>query len=189
MSETAVSPLAGAVYEGFARVADAGPRGMITIRGDLASTEVKNAATGVAGVDFPGRGEANCVGEKGILWMSPDEILVLCPYGEVAETLATVEATLAGKHHLAANVSDARALITVTGVDAREAIAKLTPADVSPAAFRPGQVRRTRLAQVPAAFWMTGEESFDVICFRSVARYVFGILQAAAIPGSEVGYF
>jgi sarcosine oxidase subunit gamma len=35
---------------------------------------------------------------------------------------------------------------------------------------------------------MTGADSFRVVCFRSVAGYVFGLLEAAAAPGGEVGF-
>lgn len=188
MSE-AVSALQGAVFEGSVTVREAGLRGMITVRGDLASTALKNAATGIAGVDFPDVGEANCVGEKGICWMSPDEILVLCPYAEVDAAVAAMERTISGSHHLVADVSDARALFFVEGPAAREVLAKLTPADVSPDGFSTVRFRRTRLAQVPAAFWMRDAETFEVICFRSVAGYVFDILRLSAQEGAEVGYF
>ena len=121
--------------------------------------------------------------------MSPDELLLLCPYSEARDAAARLQKGLAGEHALVANVSDARAMLRVRGLDAREVIAKLTPADVSPAAFGPGRIRRSRLAQVPAAFWMADEECFEIICFRSVARYVFDILRVSARPGSEVGHF
>jgi sarcosine oxidase subunit gamma len=49
--------------------------------------------------------------------------------------------------------------------------------------------RRSRLAQVPAAFWMPDAETFQIVCFRSVARYMFDLLSIAAQPGSEVGHF
>lgn len=185
----AVSALDGASFNGFARIEEAGLRGMITLRGDLGSTAVKNAATGVAGVDMPGPREANCVGEKGIAWMSPDELLVLAPYDEAEQTTGVIARALAGEHALVANVSDARTMIYVSGDGGREVLAKLSPADMHSDAFRPGQIRRTRLAQVPAAFWMRDAETFEVICFRSVADYVFGLLKNAANPGSEVGYF
>ena len=42
MSE-AVTPLNGARFEGLATIADAGLTGMITLRGDLSSAEVKAA--------------------------------------------------------------------------------------------------------------------------------------------------
>lgn len=186
MSE-AVSALKGQSFKGFVTVADAGPRGMIALRGDLASAKLKKAATAISGVVFPGMNEACCVGETGLCWMSPDEVLVLCPYADVPVAVARMEKALAGTHHLIANMSDARASIGVSGADARDAIAKLTPADVSAAAFKPGQFRRTRLAQVPAAFWMRDETTFQVVCFRSVAQYVFDALAVSAGPGSEVG--
>jgi len=188
MSEP-VSALNGATYEGFVTVAEQGPRGMITLRGDLASAAVKNAATGVAGVDFPGQRECRVVGERGLAWMSPDELLVLLPYAEAPAAVATMTEAMAGEHSLAVDVSDARAVFRIEGPGAREVLAKLAPVDLSPAAFAPGTIRRTRLAQVPAAFWMTGDEAFELVCFRSVAQYVFDLLKGAATPGGEVGYF
>ncbi len=188
MSE-AVSALAGARYEGFARIEEAGLRGMVTVRGDLGAAKFKKAVSKVAGVKFPGKRGAVIDGEKGLCWMSPDELLLLCPYEAVGEAVAGLEKALKGTHFLAADVSDARAVFRVSGVDAREVIAKLTPADVSPEGLQPGECRRTRLAQVPAAFWMLDEATFEVICFRSVAQYVFDLLTSAAMPGSEVGYF
>jgi len=49
-------------------------------------------------------------------------------------------------------------------------------------------VRRTRFAQVPAAFWMQDDNSAEVVAFRSVAAYVFGLLKTAAAAG-PVGHF
>ena len=68
-------------------------------------------------------------------------------------------------------------------------MAKLAPVDVSPNAFLAGTFRRTRMAQVPAAFWMQDEGTFEVICFRSNAQYMFDLLKVAAQPGSGVDYF
>ncbi|MGC3936419.1 sarcosine oxidase subunit gamma [Roseobacter sp. EG26] len=182
-----VTALDGAVSDaGIATITEVPLQGMITLRGDLSTTAVKNAATGVAAVDMPGQGEANCVENRGICWMSPDELLVLCPYETVAANIELMQKTLGDAHALAVNVSDARASFRVGGGRAREVIAKLCPVDLSPDAFKPGMFRRTRMAQVPAAFWMRDEDSFQIICFRSQAQYVFDLLTVAAQPGSEV---
>lgn len=186
-----VSALKGASFKGLVAVRENGLRGMITLRGDLNSTAMKNAATGVSGVDFPGERGANCVGEKGLCWMSPDELLILLPYAEVAKALSAIDATLKGAHHLAVDVSDARASFTLEGDGAaiRNVLAKLSPADLRPGSLPTGEMRRTRLAQVAAAVWFHEEGRAEVICFRSVAEYVWGLLVNAAEPGSEVGYF
>jgi sarcosine oxidase subunit gamma len=79
-----------------------------------------------------------------------------------------------------ADVSDARVGFRVVGPGARAVLARLSPADLSAPVFGPGSVRRTRLAQVPAAIWMTGEGAIDVAVFRSVADYALGLLRGAA---------
>ena len=183
-----VSALENASYEGFAKVDEAGLRGMITLRGNLASVKLKTAAKKITGAEMPKLGHANISGESGLAWMSPDELLVLVPYEMVESALTEIDKALKGQHYLAVNVSDARAVFCVSGAGAREVIAKLCPVDMSAQAFKPGQFRRTRMAQIPAAFWMGEDESLTVICFRSVAEYAFNLLKNAAEPGSEVGY-
>ena len=183
----AVSALNGATYQGFASVADLGPSGMITLRGDLANAKFKKAVKAATGVAVPGVMGAGFADDKGVCWMSPDELLILCDYAGAEQLTADIGKALDGTHHLVVNVSDARARISVTGVDAREVVAKLTPSDM--ATLEAGQIRRSRLAQVPAAFWFASDDRIDVICFRSVAQYVFDILKSAALPGSEVGFF
>lgn len=186
---SAVSALNGASARGFVTVTEAGPRGMITLRGDLSLKKLQNAATKLTGTAFPEQGRCVIEGESGIAWMSPDELLILCPYDQARDITERLVKAMGTTHHLAANVSDARAMFTLQGVDIREALAKLTPADLSPAAFAPGQFRRSRVAQVPAAFWMNDDETLHLICFRSVAQYMFDLLNTASLPGSEVGYF
>ncbi len=187
MSE-AVSALNGAVFDGLARVEECGLQGMITLRGDLASRAVAKAATSVSGQKMPAQNHANVDGEKGICWMSPDELLVLVPYAEAGAAVEKMTAALGKAHSLAVNVSDARAVFRLSGPAARDVLAKLCPVDLSPEAFGPGQFRRTRLAQVPAAFWMDDGETFRIVCFRSVAQYVFDLLKAAAHPAAAVDW-
>lgn len=188
MSNT-VSALNGASYDGFVQVRELGLQGMITLRGDLSAAPIRKAATGVAGVDMPGQGRAHVTGDRGIAWMSPDELLILLPYADVDSALGEMEKHLKSFHHLAVNVSDARAMFELSGgPGVREVVAKLSPVDMSEQGFQPGQFRRTRMAQVPAAFWMPDADSVRIVCFRSVAQYMFDILKGAAAPGSEVGY-
>jgi len=61
--------------------------------------------------------------------------------------------------------------------------------DLSHDSFKPGMFRRTRMAQAAVAFWMVDQETFQVVCFRSNAKYVFDLLKVAAQNGSEVGFF
>lgn len=187
MSE-AVSALNGASFEGFAKVEDTGLRGMITLRGDLASTEMAAAVVAATGAKMPAQRKI-IFGDKGaVAWMSPDELLVIVAYDSVLATVATLENALLGQHALVANVSDARAVFKVSGEGTRDVLAKVAPVDLSKDVFVTGDLRRTRLSQVAAAFWANEDDSFEIICFRSVAQYVFDVLKVSAQAGGEVGH-
>lgn len=192
MSETQATPamaLGGAACDGLISIRETAPQAMIALRGDLASIEIKNAATGVTGLDMPGPRGANWVGDRAILWMSPDELLILCPYDEADSALAGMAGCLDGRHALVTDMSDARGSFDLRGAGLRDVLAKLTPADMSRTGLPVGELRRSRLAQTPAAFWLKSETSAQIICFRSVAQYVFDLLKTAAQPGSAVAFF
>ncbi|WP_101068244.1 sarcosine oxidase subunit gamma [Roseovarius salinarum] len=185
----AVSALDGASHDGYVRVEEAGLQGMITLRGDLSLDAVRAAATTASGTEMPGTREIRAAEDRALAWMSPDELLLMLPYEEAPETVQQLQDALAGTHHLAVNVSDARAMFRLSGgPPVREVAAKLCPVDLAPGRFEPGEFRRTRLAQVAAAIWMPDAQSLQVICFRSVAGYVHDLLCDAAAPGGEVGY-
>ena len=186
MSE-ARSALAGARFAGIAHVEEAGLVGMISFRGDLGHAKVKSAVKAVAGAAIPKPRGVALAGATGVAWMSPDELLILVPHAEADAVVAKLSTALKGQHFMAENVSDARAVFTVTGPHAREVIGKLAPVDMS--RFAEGEIRRTRLAQVAAAFWMSAPDSITVVCFRSGAQYMFDLLSAAAQEGSAVGVY
>ena len=191
MSEP-VSALAGALFEGLVTVRDCGPTGMITLRGDLASAAMAGALETALGLEIPAvRGIVAAQGGAQAAWMSPDELLLILPYGQVGAALEALAQGLAGQHHLAEDVSDARALIALEGEEMllREVLAKLAPVDLHPAAFGVGDFRRSRLAQAAGAFWMPQAGQLRIVCFRSVGRYVFDLLAASAAPGAGVEYF
>ncbi|OZB15055.1 MAG: sarcosine oxidase subunit gamma [Rhodobacterales bacterium 34-62-10] len=192
MSEP-VSALNGVSFDGLVTLKDSGPTGMITLRGDLSATPMAQMLDKAMGLTMPAQRRivTHADGTRHAAWMSPDELLLILPYAQVTDALTALETALAGTHHLAENVSDARALISVSGPEAhvREVLAKLAPVDLHPDHFTPGDIRRTRLAQVAGAFWLTQAGQAQVICFRSVAQYVFDLLSAAADPAAKVEYF
>ncbi|UWR21345.1 sarcosine oxidase subunit gamma [Sulfitobacter sp. S190] len=171
---------------GIARITELGPLGMITLRGDLADKALIKAAKEAGGVNVPQTRTILSQGDNAIAWMSPDELLIMTDYASVRQRTQDLSDKLAKQHALAVNVSDARAVFEVSGPHARDVMAKLAPVDLAQGQFEPGMFRRTRLAQVAAAFWMTDEQTFRVVCFRSVAQYVFDVLSVAAQASSEV---
>jgi sarcosine oxidase subunit gamma len=181
--------LGGASYDGLVDVTELAGQGMITLRGDLTDKTIVKAVKDVFDVSLPGQRGTAFDGANGALWMSPDEAMLLCPYDGAARKAEDLSAKLSGSHALVVNVSDARAVFQLKGYALRDVIAKLAPVDMAPGMFEPGAVRRTRMAQVAAAFWMDDASTARVVCFRSVAEYVFNILKNAADPAADVKYF
>lgn len=179
----AVSALNGASYQGFAAIREIGPLGMITLRAKPDVAGLSNAVQAAVGLALPAQRKVVVNGDRAAGWMSPDEYLLVLPYAEVGAAMAAIEASLRGQHYLAANVSDARAVFRIEGDKAAQVLQKLVPSDLS--ALEPGELRRTRAAQVAAAFWADGN-GYTLVCFRSVASYVMGLLTHSAMPGSEL---
>jgi len=187
MSE-AVSVLGGISHQGQVLVKDAGLRGMITLRGDLSDESLARAVTAALGLGLPDARRIN-EGEKGaVAWMSPDELLLFCPYEQAEAVVARLDHALVGSHYLAVNVSDARAMFTLSGAGLREVVAKGAPVDLSPRGLEIGEIRRSRIGQIAAAFWLSDEETLHVVCFRSVGVHLFNWLKNAAEVGSMPEY-
>jgi sarcosine oxidase subunit gamma len=171
-----VSALQGAGYEGFASVREIGPLGMISLRAkDLKSLD--KAVKAVTGTRLPAARRIEIGGDRACGWMSPDEYLLILPYAEVPQALASLSKALGSQHYLAADVSDARAVFRIGGDRAADVLRKVMPVDVD--RMGPGELRRTRAAQVAAAVWRQ-DDGYTLVCFRSVARYVFDLLSRSA---------
>jgi sarcosine oxidase subunit gamma len=171
------------------RIEDRGPVGQVTLRGDLGSKALRAAVRAGVGVDVPRPLRAAFDGDRGAVWMSPDELLLFVTYDQVGELVASLGEALAGKHHLAVDVSDARAVIRLSGAGVAEVLAKSAPVDLTKAAFPVGTARRTHIGGIAVGFWRKAEHEWEIVCFNSFARYLFDWLVESSREGGEVGVF
>jgi len=186
MSE-ALTALAGldapAAYIG---IADAGPLGQITLRADLSDGAVAAALQGVLGA-VPGVLQVAADGARRTVWMAPDELLVLAPPADRDGLIAALAEALASRHAMVLDVSDARAVVRLTGPGVGEVLAKGAPCDCSDPAFPPGTARRSHMGGLAVGIWRLEPEVWEVVCFRSFAHHLWAWLHKAAAPGSEIG--
>ena len=173
-------------YSGYVEVSEKTAAGMLTIRGDFRSSRFKTSFTKAVGANLPKTREV-ILARNNVAWMSPDELLILCDYAEVPNLSQNLQMVLKDQHHMLVNVSDARTLFEVSGSGIREVIAKLAPVNIATLGI--GEIRRTRFSQIAGAFWLTSETSLSVICFSSVADYMFNLLKTSSMPNSKVGDF
>lgn len=145
--------------------------GMVTLRLDLAAAGAAEVPAAV-GLPLPGRRRIAFAPAGAAAWMSPDELMLFGPAAGTEARLAALDAALKGRRGLAIDVSDARAVFRLDAAGARDTLARGVPVDLAPAAFGPGDLRRTRLGQVAVAFWATEDGRFELMCWRSVADHV-----------------
>ena len=158
------------------------PRGMVTLRGDFADPAFIAGVEKAMMIEVPEKRRAVLDGERAALWMAPDELMLWMPYGEAGQVVADFDAATAGTHALAVDVSDARVVFRVSGAKARQVLAKGAPVDLHPDVFDVGDFRRTRLGLIAAAFVLVDDapDTFEIVCFRSYAEYLWHWLHDAA---------
>lgn len=158
------------------------PVGMVTLKADLAKKPTRAAVEKALGAPLPAIRKIT----GGIAWMAPDELLIFTDTPD--ETIAALGQAVKAPH-LAVNVSDTRAMFTLKGPHLRDLLAKGAPVDLAPEAFGEGDFRRTRLGQVAVAFWQSGADEFQLVCFTSLWEFVFDWLVNAAQKDNTPAFF
>jgi sarcosine oxidase subunit gamma len=117
-----------------------------------------------------------------VLWLGPDEWLVVAPDGRDETLCAELRAALSGAHHSVVDISANRAIIEIAGSDARLALAKGCPIDLHGSAFKPPQCAQTLLAKSQMILQcVDAQPVFRVFVRASFAPYVAEwLLDAAA---------
>lgn len=156
----------------------------VNLRGDGTSVEFLQVARTTLGYALPT--EPNTVAEGSgsrALWLGPNEWLLVAPLGTgLAGTLAQ---GLSGRLVAVTELGDARAVIGLSGRNARDVLAKSCPLDLHPKFFGPRRCAQTRLSKVGAILEQRDDApSFEIYVARSVARYTWRWLEDA---GSEYG--
>lgn len=170
-------------------LAEAPLRGMIALRGNVEGAAMADAVRAAVDLSIPAQRRFEGDGETRVLWMAPDELMVQVPIDQAPAAVRALETGLAGTPHLALDLSDARTILSLRGQGAREVLAKGAPVDLHRSAFGVGDVRRTRIGAVAAAFYQISDEpeTFELFCFRSYAPYLWDWLAASSKPGALPG--
>jgi sarcosine oxidase subunit gamma len=88
-------------------------------------------------------------GEREVLWLGPDEWLVVGPRGSEDAISNDLERALAGLHHSVVDVSAARVVIDLEAADRLELLSNGCGLDLHPRSWRNGMCAQTLLARIP----------------------------------------
>jgi sarcosine oxidase, subunit gamma len=140
------------------------------------------AVAGVLGAPLPTTPNTTAVaGDVEVLWMGPDEWLVVAPDGADG-LLASLEQAVDTEHATVVDVSDQRTAIDVAGPDARDLLLKGCALDLHPRAFGAGRCAQTLLARAQVVLVQRSDEpAYRLFVRASFAAYLGEwLLDAAA---------
>ena len=154
----------------------------IDLRGDVRDTRFVRAVQSVTDLRPPAdAGDVASGLLASILWLGPDQWLVLSDTQAGEGLAASLRAALQGIPSAVADVGHARIVYAVSGSNARCVLAKGCPLDLHERAFPLGRSAQTLLAKVPVIIHRTGAEpKFDLFVARSLRDYAWDWLQSAA---------
>jgi len=126
-------------------------------------------------------------GDAGILWLGPDEWLVVGD--ESAGIAGELSSVVTGRHAAVSDVSESRTILNISGSRARDVMAKGCALDLHPRIFEMGQCAQTMLAQAHIILHQTSDApEYEVYVHRSFAEYLWAWLEdASAEYGLTVG--
>jgi sarcosine oxidase, subunit gamma len=143
---------------------------------DLAQVDLR-AEERVLPFEAPAPNTTVTWGMRDVLWLGPDEWLVVGEAGTESSTVEELERALADHHHSVIDVSANRIVFDLT--DRPEAIASACGIDLDPVRWRPGMCAQTLFGQAQVILHQRDERTTRVFVRPSFAGYVEALLAAS----------
>jgi len=168
-------------------IRDRGFFGQFCLRGNCTDIKFLTALKKTLKIDLPINANTSAGNPSAthILWIGPDEWLIMCKPEMASNLYAKLDKALTGIPSALIDVSDSRVIIEVSGTHARQVLMKGTPLDLHPSVFMPGQCAGTILEQAHVTIHQTaqlkgGTSRYDIFVHRSFADYLWRWLEDAA---------
>ena len=154
----------------------------LVIRGDASDGEFSTAVAETLGLELPVTPKtAHRRRGKTLLWLGPDEWLVVMSAENDGTLSTSLAEALADVRHAIVDVSHSRAVIGLQGLNARDVLMKGTKIDLHPRAFGPDNCIQAHLGRCHMLLHQLDDgPSYDIYVHRSFAVYAWNWLSDAA---------
>ena len=171
--------------KGMLVIRDTGLMDKINLRTAADNAVIKKAVSRMVGSDLPTDANTfNKAGDRSIIWLGPDEWMIMAENGASDEIIAELDTPEAG-HVAVVNVSDALGAVTIEGPHARDVLAKNCAIDFHPRAFTKGMAVQSILSHAGVTILCLDDDLMMVIGRTSFMPYILDLLTDSAI---EYGY-
>lgn len=129
---------------------------------------------------LPSANQATQAGDRAVIWLGPDEWLIMAEAGAANTIMANIETANLG-HVATTEVSNAYGILTVNGKPSRQMLAKHCAIDLDAGVFTSGTAVQTIMGHAGIILIATDENSFTVIGRSSFMPYLVALLTDASI--------
>ncbi len=155
-------------------------RGLLRMQCRSEVSALSAALQSTLGTKLPTQGQVLLADAIELHWLTPSEWLVVCDLPHEVEVQERLFRALSGQHVHVSPITDSRAIFALEGTGVTDIVAQGCAMDLDPAAFPAGQSVTTRFAKVPVLLHRRDEYLFELMVDRSLARYVWEWMRAAA---------
>jgi sarcosine oxidase subunit gamma len=167
-----------------ARVAEVDPGGLILLRGRSVDAQFRAAAESVLGMPLPSGPQRPSRGaDRVVFWTAPDAFLLRSPGRDASVLLAALQERLAGADAVVLDVSDARAIVSVSGPAAADVLAQGTGVDLDDDRFESGSAALTLFAGLAVLLDRPGHGPYYEIYHERPAQRWLGAWLDEALRG------
>jgi sarcosine oxidase, subunit gamma len=154
----------------------------VNLRGDPDDPDFRDAVEGALGCALPREPNTTATaGDVTVLWLGPDEWLVVAPANQEDERVGALGAALRLRVAAVTDVSEGRTVVRIGGPRARDVLAKGCGLDLHPRAFAPGRCAQTGFARTHVILHQVdATPTYDLYVERSFAEYLWLWLADAA---------
>lgn len=148
--------------------------GHVNIRGASDNKKFTSAAKKALGAELPTRANTFLVaGENTVLWLGPNEWLVITPSGKATALIEKFEKLLGNTFSAVNDVSGGNTVLEISGDKAQALLRKGCPLDLHHSVFSTGQCAQTVIAKTSMLLWQTDKAPvYKLAVRRSFADYL-----------------
>ena len=154
------------------------PASRFVLQGAPAALAAAAAAAGIPDADAAGRTAGSDA--AALIWLGPDERLLIGWKEDAAALGQRLEAALAGLPHSLVDVSQRQVGLRLAAPFAAELLNCGCPLDLDPARFPVGNATRTLYNKTDIVLWRRGEDDFHIEVWRSFEDYLVRWMAEAA---------
>ena len=144
--------------------------GKLNMRATKSASRIVKSITGCA---FPpAANKFTTAGERHVVWLGPDEFMIICEAGKDEELINATHASFESQHVAITNITDALAAFHLKGDAVRQVLAKGCAIDLHHSSFTSSDAAQTLLSHAAVTIMALANNEFIVICRTSFASYL-----------------